>query len=94
MTTHIVDGLPVTAPNSIGIDEVKTIIAEERLQWQATGKEPGRCDIYIDGEYVCIKTVEKSPVRRVRRICGYLTQMENFNDAKKAELKARRAHYG
>ena len=31
-------------------------------------------------------------IRRIRRITGYLSSIDRFNDAKKAELKDRRPH--
>jgi ribonucleoside-triphosphate reductase len=33
-----------------------------------------------------------SDIRRIRRITGYLSTVDRFNDAKRAELKDRRAY--
>lgn len=48
--------------------------------------------ITIDGEEVTIKSFEKSPIKRIRRITGYLSEVSNFNDAKRAELADRSIH--
>jgi phosphodiesterase/alkaline phosphatase D-like protein len=45
-----------------------------------------------DGEIWSKVTPVPAEIRRVRRITGYLSQEENFNAAKFAELKARVAH--
>lgn len=39
-----------------------------------------------------IRAYEKSPIKRIRRITGYLAEVDCWNDAKQAELKDRVAH--
>ena len=34
----------------------------------------------------------KRSINRIRRICGYFSKVENFNDAKRAELTDRVTH--
>ncbi len=77
----------------LSVDEVTTIVEEEMKLWKEKHKELARVELSLDGDSVVVKAVEKSPVRRVRRITGYLSNMENFNDAKQAELGARYKHY-
>lgn len=46
-----------------------------------------------DGEHADLKyTTEAPPFERIRRITGYLQKTEQWNDAKKAELRDRRTH--
>jgi hypothetical protein len=45
-----------------------------------------------DENEVIIRGFERSPIKRIRRITGYLSEVSNFNDAKRAELKARVMH--
>ena len=47
--------------------------------------------IKIDGAEVLLEP-HYDTIIRVRRITGYLSQIDNFNDAKKAEEKARVKH--
>lgn len=71
------------------------IIAEEVHYWQSKGKEVGEVRISKDKDNeskVVIASLPKQNIKRVRRITGYLSAVENFNDAKKAELKERVHH--
>lgn len=53
-----------------------------------------KMDLNFDGEYVDVKCYFKPvPFERIRRITGYLVgNINNFNDAKSAELKDRKKH--
>lgn len=71
------------------------IIEEERHYWQSKGKEVGEVRISKDKENdtkVVVASLPKQKIKRVRRITGYLSAVENFNDAKRAELKERAHH--
>lgn len=49
--------------------------------------------ITVDGEYVDLKyKVTPIPFEHIRRITGYLSETQQFNDAKKDELKDRVLH--
>ncbi|EAX47560.1 hypothetical protein TcarDRAFT_1295 [Thermosinus carboxydivorans Nor1] len=84
----------VTADEGISYEEAMHYVHEEQLLWKERGKVLGRMEIRIinDGLDVEIKTYERSPIRRVRRITGYLSTVDRFNDAKRAELADRVAH--
>lgn len=88
----IVMGVRVSADPLITRSEIESIVAEERSKCLADGREIARIELSLEGEEIIVRTVEKSPIRRVRRITGYLSNMENFNDAKQDELAARKAH--
>lgn len=71
------------------------IVAEEVHYWQSKGKEVGEVRISKDKENdakVVIASLPKQKIKRVRRITGYLSAVENFNDAKRAELNDRVNH--
>ena len=71
------------------------IIAEEVHYWQSKGKEVGEVRISKDNDNdakVVIASLPKQKIKRVRRITGYLSAVENFNDAKRAELNDRVNH--
>jgi anaerobic ribonucleoside-triphosphate reductase activating protein len=71
------------------------IIAEEIHYWQSQDKEVGEIRISKDKDNdakVVIASLPKQKIKRVRRITGYLSAVENFNDAKRAELNDRVNH--
>lgn len=73
------------------------IIAEEVHYWQSQDKEVGEVRISKDKDNdakVVIASLPKQKIKRVRRITGYLSAVENFNDAKRAELNDRAVHGG
>lgn len=73
-------------------DEVKKIIDSEVAAWDKIGKEIASIHLSLDGDEVIVETFEKSPIKRVRRITGYLSNIENFNTAKRAECNDRYVH--
>lgn len=86
------NGIPVTVQDGIAPAQAQALAAEETARWQARGKVLASIDLALDGEDIVITAVEKSPIRRVRRITGYLSTVDRFNDAKRAELFARVRH--
>jgi len=49
----------------------------------------GQVIFEIDGTKVVVRSSVRSPVRRARRIAGYLNEIGNLNNAKRAKLKQR-----
>lgn len=90
----VITGIPVAADPLITRQEVEEIIAEERLLWLAKGKPIARVELRLEGDEITVIATERSPIRRVRRITGYLSNVENFNDAKRDEVNARFTHVG
>lgn len=88
----VVQGIVVTADPALAHEEIMSIMDAEIEQWQKRGKALSRVELIVDGEEVIVKAVEKSPVRRIRRITGYLSSVDNFNDAKRAECGQRVSH--
>jgi anaerobic ribonucleoside-triphosphate reductase activating protein len=69
--------------------QVREILEEEKARFAARGKKLARVELTADGEEVVIRATELSPIRRVRRITGYLAPTDNWNAAKQAELRDR-----
>ena len=92
MTHAMVNQVAVEYDSALTVAEMTSIVEDELKMWKDNQKELARVELTLDGDNVVVKAVEKSPVRRVRRITGYLSNMENFNDAKQDELGARYKH--
>ena len=92
MITTMINQVVVTYDPELSMDEITAIVKEEVKLWGDKSKELARVEVTLDGDDIIVKSVEKSPVRRVRRITGYLSNIENFNDAKQEELSQRYKH--
>ena len=88
----VVNGVQVIADPRLSREEINQFIAEEQQLWRSRNKRLGQIELSIDQEEVIVKASEKSPIRRVRRITGYLSSIDNFNDAKVAECSDRAKH--
>ena len=88
----IIDGVKIAAEEGITVEEIHAILEEERKLWETKGKELGAMNLTIEGEEIVVKAVERSPIKRIRRITGYLSTDDRFNSAKQSELVDRRPH--
>lgn len=88
----VIDGVNVVADSEITEEEIRAIVAEELQLWQKKNKELAQVQLKIEGEEIVVKAIERSPIKRVRRITGYLSTEDRFNAAKQAELADRHAH--
>ena len=86
----IIDDVHIDYDERVEEAQMLQLFAEERIEWLAKGKTLGRIDMRIVGDEIEVMAREKSPVRRTRRITGYLSDIDKFNDAKQAELNDRR----
>lgn len=60
---------------------------------QEKGEQLEKIKVWLDQEgFLAFQPFFTRKIRRVRRITGYFSEINNFNDAKKAELKDRVAH--
>lgn len=85
----------VSYPDDMHEEEMLVLVADEVKEWQFNNpdKNIARIELTpIGAEELDVKVVEKSPIKRVRRITGYLSKMENFNEAKQDELSQRLPH--
>jgi hypothetical protein len=87
----VIDDVIIQADEAISESEIRQILAEERIAWLAKSKTLGRMELTLDGDEIVIKAFERSPIKRIRRITGYLSTEDRFNTAKQAELGDRRA---
>lgn len=88
----LIGNVLVENPEQLPEKEVETYVNEERAIWQKTGKTLGRVILRLDGNEVVIQSFEQSPIKRTRRITGYLSTVDKFNDAKRQELADRLPH--
>lgn len=88
----IINGITVEADASLTTEEVKLLVAEEQEYWRNRSKSIAHVEIVREGDEIVINAQERSPIRRVRRITGYLSNIDNFNDAKKQECEKRYIH--
>lgn len=86
-------GIKLIVDPTVTLEEMKIIAENEIAEWEGLGKEISSISIKIDGPDLLVQIEEKSPIKRVRRITGYLSNIENFNPGKKAECKDRYKHY-
>lgn len=89
----VVDGIKVLADPALTHEEILHFIDEEKRLWENRHKKLGQLELHLDGGEVVVKATELSPIRRIRRITGYLSTIDNFNDAKVAECKDRTLHF-
>ena len=82
----------VTAAEGISQAEIDTILAKEAAAYEARGKRLGELNLELAGDEIVVHSSPVSHITRVRRITGYLSNQDNFNDAKRGELRDRAKH--
>ena len=87
-----INGIHIVADPSLTNEEIALLVSEEQALWHERNKTIAYMEINRDGEEIIINASERSPIRRVRRITGYLSNIDNFNDAKKQECENRFIH--
>ncbi len=90
--TIVIDDVLINYDNGITEEEIRQILAEERLLWLAKGKTLGKMELSLDGDEIIVRAIEKSQIKRLRRITGYLSEIDRFNPSKQAELRDRKSH--
>ena len=82
----------MSVAKGIGNKQAEDIIMAEAERYLAEGKFLGEISLEVDGDEIVVRSSPASTIKRVRRITGYLSDENNFNDAKRAELKDRVEH--
>jgi len=72
--------------------EIDGIVTQQVQEEAIIGKEIAEIKLDLEGHEIAIKITHKSPIKRVGRITGYLSNIESFNDAKQAECRDRVSH--
>ncbi len=88
----IIEGVSVIASSELSDHEIEAVVSDELKLWASKNKTLAAVELSLEGDNILVTATEKSPISRVRRITGYLSNMENFNDAKQAELASRKTH--
>lgn len=89
-----IQGVNIVADAALSSQEIEQLAVTEIQEWTKMGKDLASIQMTLEGDEVVLQASEKSPIRRVRRITGYLSNIENFNDAKRAECHDRYVHAG
>jgi len=84
--------LKIKHPASMSWEEILPIMQEEVKLRAHKGWTTDKINIEIDNDHVIIKAWGSGSIQRVRRITGYLSNINNFNDSKIAELDSRVDH--
>lgn len=88
----LINGITVTADQALLDEEIVAVVNEEIRLWLEQNKTLGSVALALDGDNIIVTASEKSPIRRTRRITGYLSNLENFNHAKYNECVDRKVH--
>lgn len=86
----VVQGVRVKSPEGMGEDEARAYLTD--IAPELNGKRLLAVDIELEGSQVLISP-HYDTVVRLRRITGYLSDLNKFNEAKRAEQEARRSHF-
>lgn len=85
----VIDGVELVVRGEIAEAQALEILEEEKVRFAARGKKLARVELTADGDEIIVRAMELSPIRRVRRITGYLAPTDSWNAAKQAELRDR-----
>lgn len=94
MIECIVDGVSVRADKNLSMQIIETLVhSESELMQQERNQKLSALEIQrISDDEVEVTSKPKSDIRRLRRITGYLSEVDNFNMAKRDEEKDRYKH--
>ncbi|AQS58420.1 anaerobic ribonucleoside-triphosphate reductase [Desulforamulus ferrireducens] len=85
--------MKINVIGNVNKEEVDSIVKEETERLAAKGKEVATIEIAeVSPEELGVKITAKSNIKRVRRITGYLSTIDRFNDTKQDELEDRVVH--
>ncbi|MGB9793367.1 MAG: anaerobic ribonucleoside-triphosphate reductase activating protein [Thermacetogeniaceae bacterium] len=86
-----VEGVEVVAAPDVSEEEIKAVITEEKERARKDGRQLVRVKITADGDELIVEATTTPPIRRIRRITGYLAPTDRWNSAKLAELRDRQS---
>ena len=82
----------ITYPDDVAASEIRSTVDEIIDEWTKNNKKLGSIEVTVENEEFVFNSKEKSPIVRTRRITGYLSNLNNFGDHKKAEEHDRVTH--
>lgn len=86
-----IEGVKVVASPDVTEEEIKAVITEEKERARKDGRHLTRVKIASDGDELVVEATTTPPIRRIRRITGYLAPTDRWNEAKLAELRDRQS---
>ncbi|MFA6076219.1 MAG: anaerobic ribonucleoside-triphosphate reductase [Negativicutes bacterium] len=94
MIECVVNGINVKADNTLSMQDIEFLVNGEceRMKLERNQKLSSLEIVRVSDEEVELTAKPQSDIRRLRRITGYLSEVENFNAAKKAEEHDRYKH--
>jgi len=83
----------ITVEGNLSAKEIELLLQQEQAKAHSQGRLVTEMAInVISDEELEVKVVTSPPIKRVRRITGYLAEIERFNSAKQQELINRTTH--
>lgn len=79
--------------STIDPELAKKIIQEEEENFLKNKQVLGEIELIDEGDEIVVKSYPTSPIKRIRRITGYLSEEHNFNSSKQKELNDRKKHF-
>jgi len=92
LTVILEDGIRLTYADAISEEEAMEQVKQERALWEQQGKKISSIDISLHDDELQIKTTELSPIKRYRRITGYVVPLTAMAEHKISETKERYKH--
>ena len=90
---YIILGIPVTVLGAVFLAEANVLVSKEVALNDPQERKITYIEITeVSSEEVDIKVTTEGAVKKLRRITGYLSDINNFNDPKRAELADRLVH--
>lgn len=90
---YIILGIPVTVLGAVSLAEANVLVSKEVALNDPQERKITYIEITeVSSEEVDIKVTTEGAVKKLRRITGYLSDINNFNDPKRAELADRLVH--
>ena len=90
---YIILGIPVTVLGAVSLAEANVLVSKEVALNDPQKRKITYIEITeVSSEEVDIKVTTEGAVKKLRRITGYLSDINNFNDPKRAELADRLVH--
>jgi len=87
----IVDGVSVLVSEGVEVSEaeVRSLVSEEKARAKRDGRIVTEIKVESGGGELVVKVTTTPPIRRIRRITGYLAPTDRWNPGKLAELRDR-----
>ena len=90
---YIILDIPVTVLGAVSLAEANVLVSKEVALNDPQERKITYIEITeVSSEEVDIKVTTEGAVKKLRRITGYLSDINNFNDPKRAELADRLVH--